>query len=98
MAYLVSLTARARRDLAQLYRNVDAERSDAAFKWYRRLRQAILSLEEQPNRCPVTPGSGTVRHLLYGKRPHIYRVIYRVLEKERRVAVAAHPPRRTAEV
>jgi len=87
MAYLVNLTARAGRDLADLYREINTEQSDAAWKWYRAFREAILSLEEQPNRCPVTPESDKLRHLLYGNKPHIYRAIYRILEKEKRVEV-----------
>ena len=54
MAYLVNITSRAERDLAGLYSEINAEHSDAALKWYRGLKDAILSLEEQPNRCPVT--------------------------------------------
>jgi toxin ParE1/3/4 len=87
MAYLVNLTARAERDLNYLYQEVNAEHSDAALKWYRGLREMILSLEEQPNRCPVTPENDKLRNLLYGTKPHIYRVIYRVLEKQKQVEV-----------
>jgi len=87
MEYFVNLTARAQRDLAQLYKQINAEHSDAAFKWYRELKEAILSLEAQPNRCPVTPESNKFRHLLYGNRPHIYRAIYRVSEKHKQVDV-----------
>ena len=87
MAYLVNLTGRAERDLAHLFVDINAERSDAALKWYRGIKEAILNLEEQPNRCPVTPENGKLRHLLYGNKPHIYRAIYRVLEKEKRVEV-----------
>ena len=87
MAYLVNITSRAERDLAQLYWQIDAEYSDAALKWYRGLKPAILSLEEQPNRCPVTRKSDKLRHLLYARKPHIYRVIFRVLEKSEHVEV-----------
>jgi len=87
MAYLVSLTGRAERDLAHLYVDINAQHSDAALNWYRGIKQAILSLEEQPNRCPVTPENHKLRHLLYGGKPHIYRAIYRILEKEQRVEV-----------
>ena len=86
MAYLVNLTARAERDLAQLFRE-NAEHSGAALTWYRGLKEAILSLEEKPNRCPVTPESGEFRHFLYGNKPHIDRVIHRVLEKQKQVEV-----------
>jgi plasmid stabilization system protein ParE len=48
MAYLVSISTRAQRDLAQIYTRINADDSDAALKWYRGFKQAILTLEEQP--------------------------------------------------
>ena len=87
MAYLVDITVRAERDLALLFDAINAGRSAAAFKWYRGLKKAILSLEEQPSRCPETPENASLRHLMYGKKPHVYRVIFRVMEKNRRVEV-----------
>ena len=87
MAYLVSITSRAERDLAHLYREINADYSDAALKWYLGLKEAILSLEVQPNRCPVTRKRDKLRHLLYGHNPHTYRVIYRVLENLKQVVV-----------
>ena len=87
MAYVVKLTARAERDLALLYLQINAEDSGAALKWYRGFKEAILTLEQQPNRCPATPESDKFRHLLYGKKPHIYRAIYRVIEKQNQVEV-----------
>lgn len=87
MAYSVNVTSRAERDLSNLYEEIAAGHSDAALKWYFGLKDAILSLEEQPNRCSVTPESSKFRHLLYGHKPHIYRVIYRILEKQKRVEV-----------
>ena len=87
MAYVVNIASRAQRDLARLYRQIDAGNSDAALKWYRGLKESILSLEEQPNRCPVTPENDKLRHLLHGNKPHLYRAIYRVLEKQKQVEV-----------
>ena len=84
MAYLVNVTLRAERDLALVFDAINAERSDAAFKWYRGLKEGILSLEEQPNRCPETPENARLRNLLYGNKPHIYRVIYRVTRNRSR--------------
>src|SRR5438046_9944273 len=86
MAYLVSITPRAERDLDDVYAKINAEHSDAARKWYQGLKEAILSLEEHPNRCAVTPESARLRHLLYGHKQHIYRAIYRVFEKAKPVA------------
>jgi toxin ParE1/3/4 len=87
VAYLVSVTARAERDLALVVYAINAEHSDAALKWYRGLKEAILSLEERPNRCPETPENAKLRNLLYGNKPHIYRAIYRVTEKPKQVDV-----------
>jgi plasmid stabilization system protein ParE len=86
-AYLVNLTRRAQRDLAQLYYEINAGSSDAALTWYRGLKRAILSLENHPGRCPVAPEMDKLRHLLYGNKPHIYRVIYRILERQKQVDV-----------
>jgi toxin ParE1/3/4 len=100
MAYVVSITARAERDLAHPYEEINAEYSNAALKWYWDLKKAILSLEEQPNRCAVTRKKGELRHLLHGNKPHIYRVIYRILEEHKRVEVlhTRHGARRKPKV
>ncbi|MGH9353332.1 MAG: type II toxin-antitoxin system RelE/ParE family toxin [Terriglobia bacterium] len=87
MAYLVNLTSRAERDLTQLFGDINARNSEAATNWYRGLKGAILSLKEQPNRCPVTPENSKLRHSLYGTKPHVYLVIYRIVEKQKRVDV-----------
>ena len=87
MAYLVNLTTRAERDLALLFDAVHAGHSEAALRWYRGLKDAILSLEQRPNRCPETPENPKLRHLLYGRKPHVYRVIYRVMARHKRVDV-----------
>lgn len=87
MAFLVSLTARAERDLAALYDEIHASDSAAALTWYRGLRKAILSLEEMPQRCPSAREDPKLRNLLYGRRPRVYRVIYRIVERKKRVEV-----------
>jgi plasmid stabilization system protein ParE len=87
MAYVVNITLRAERDLEFLYDRIDAANSDAARKWYEGLRKQIVSLKEFPNRSPVTPEKKTVRHLLYGRGHGVYRVIYRVLERQKVVEV-----------
>jgi plasmid stabilization system protein ParE len=87
LAYLVNLTLRAERDLVLIFEAINAEYSEAALKWYKGLKKAILSLEEQPNRGPATPENAKLRHLLYGRKPHVYRVIYRVTDKNRQVDV-----------
>jgi toxin ParE1/3/4 len=85
VAYLVSLAERALKDLAYLYDWVNVETSQAAAEWYNGLETAIYTLEKYPNRCPLTSESYKLRQLLYGRKPHIYRVIYRVLENRRKL-------------
>lgn len=70
-----------------LFDRINAEHSDAALKWYRGFKEAILSLQERPNRCPKTPENTKLRHLLYGHKPLIYRVIYRIVESSKKVEV-----------
>ena len=78
---------RAGRDLSDLYHRIGARSSDAALVWYRGLRRAIRRLADNPNRCPVTSENEYLRHLLYGNKPQIYRVIYRVMEKQKEVEI-----------
>jgi plasmid stabilization system protein ParE len=78
MVYLVNVTSRAERDLALLYEEINAEYSTAALKWYRGLKKAILSLEERPTRCPSTRERGSLRHLLYGRQPNVYRILFTI--------------------
>jgi plasmid stabilization system protein ParE len=87
MAYLVKMTTRAERDFASLCQEIRAEQSGAALKWYQEFREAILSLRQLPYRCPVTREKDGLRHLLYGRKPHVYRVIYRILEGNKVVEV-----------
>jgi plasmid stabilization system protein ParE len=57
-----------------------AERTENAAAWFNGLVDAIEGLSELPTRWPVAPESRnfkeTIRQLLYGTAPHIYRVLY----------------------
>ena len=87
MPYLVNLTARAMRDLEFLYERIRAIESEAASRWFHNLEDAIYSLENNPGRCPFTAENKELRHLLYGRKPNIYRVIYMVHEQTKIVEV-----------
>jgi plasmid stabilization system protein ParE len=87
MTYLVRIARRAEADLDAIYLAVNAKNSDAAFRWFNGLERALFTLEESPTRCPITPENPQFRHLLYGKKPSVYRVIYRVLEQEKNVEI-----------
>jgi toxin ParE1/3/4 len=78
MAYRVRVTPRAEQDLDALYRQIRAADSQVARQWYLGLRAAMLRLREMPGRCPKTLENKKLRHLLYGRKPHLYRVIFRI--------------------
>ena len=87
MAYLVKIMPRAQRDLSRLNHHINATESRTALRWYNGLRQAILTLEGDPNRCPQTLEDARFRHLLYCRKPHVYRIIFRIIEKKRLVEI-----------
>lgn len=91
IAYRVELTARAARDLEILYLEKNAVESPAAAHWYNELEHAVYTLEARPNRCPAAPEARKVkrqlRQLLYGVKPHVYRVIFEVDERRQCVWV-----------
>lgn len=93
MAYLVEFSARATRDLELLYLEKNAAESQLAARWYNGLEEAVDALGSHPHRCPLAPESGKLRRklrqLLYGKKPHVYRVLYEPDEDRRAVWVLA---------
>ncbi|HEY1240105.1 MAG TPA: type II toxin-antitoxin system RelE/ParE family toxin [Bryobacteraceae bacterium] len=100
-AYPVELTDRAARDLRILLVSVRAHESSAAARWFNSLERAVKSLRQSPERCPVAPeskGKSMVRHLLYGRKPHIYRILFQVAKEEKTVYLLhiRHAARRPA--
>ena len=65
MAYRVELTRRAGRDLACIYRYIQAEDSAAAAVWFNGLEAAVYTLEEHPNRSAITPNVHPDAHAAY---------------------------------
>jgi mRNA-degrading endonuclease RelE of RelBE toxin-antitoxin system len=91
MRYRVELANRAVRDLEILYLEKRAAESSAAARWYNGLENTVHALERYPYRGAVVPEARKMkrklRHLLCGKAPRVYRVIYEVDEERRRVWV-----------
>jgi toxin ParE1/3/4 len=87
MTFRVELTARAGRDLRNIYRRIHADSSMQAFAWFNGLEAIVHSLDEYPNRGAITPESNKLRHLLYGNKPHIHRIIYSVDQRAKKVRV-----------
>lgn len=99
MAYAVELTRRAERDLHDLYEFLSAENSAVARGWLNGLEKSIYTLERLPRRCPRAPESRQtrhpLRHLLYGTKPDVYRILYDIdeIHKVVRVVTIRHGAR-----
>jgi toxin ParE1/3/4 len=93
MTYRVEFADRASRDLEILYKEKNAAESHAAARWYNGLEEAVYGLASFPLRCPVAPEARKtkrkLRQLLYGKKPHVYRVIYEI-EEQRQIVWVVH--------
>ena len=91
MAYRVELTDQAQRDLENLHKRLPADDSNAVVSWLDQLEDAIFSLERFPLRCPLAPEKRLsrrgIRHLLFGAKRDVYRVLYDIDEKHRIVRI-----------
>lgn len=87
MLYLVRTMPRAERDLESIFLYIRGETSPVAEDWFNGLVESIATLSELPLRNPKTPEDRSLRHLLYGDKPHIYRVIYSVDATKRRIDI-----------
>jgi len=67
------------------------------------MKEAVASLAELPHRCPLAPENKEfpfeVRQLLYGRKPHQYRVLFTIHEddvfNDRQLRVQVGGPRVT---
>jgi plasmid stabilization system protein ParE len=85
MAFRVEYSSQAEADLDSILEWLISQRAgEAGLRWFEGLEKAVASLSEMPQRCPLAPENRSfpfeVRHLLYGRRPHVYRVIFRVID------------------
>lgn len=74
------------------------ERAPAeAVEWFNSVHQAIASLQELPERCPLAPENDAfpeeIRQLLYGKRRGAYRILFTVTGDVVRVLRVRHGAR-----
>lgn len=81
--YQIRLTRQAERDLASVLRWFAEQRAMAAGnKWVSALMAKLVTLERNPDRCPIIDESTDVgleiREILFGKRQGIYRLLFRI--------------------
>ena len=83
MASRVRTTATSKRDLdGILARLLSQEAGETGLRWFQGLREAVASLAHSPQRCALAPENAVLpfelRQLLYGRKPHVYRVLFTV--------------------
>jgi plasmid stabilization system protein ParE len=81
MTFRVETTAAAEQDADMVLDWLLSQHAgDAGMRWFLALQDAIASLAEFPERCPLAPENTVfpfeVRHLFYGPRPHVYRILF----------------------
>jgi plasmid stabilization system protein ParE len=86
MPFRVELTTAADDDLdGILERLIANEAGDAGFRWFWRLKETVQSLSDSPRRCALAPErsefSSEVRQLIYGRKPHQYRILFTIGEE-----------------
>jgi toxin ParE1/3/4 len=80
MAYEVRVSKKALANLRHIYQAIRVIHSPLAEDWFLGLEAAIFSLENLPQRNPVTPERADLRHLMYGDKPRSYRILYAIDE------------------
>jgi plasmid stabilization system protein ParE len=83
MAFRVEVTAKAKHDAnAILEWLLGQEAGEAGMRWFERLQEALGSLANLPGRCPLAAENISVpfemRQLLYGSKPHVYRILFTI--------------------
>jgi toxin ParE1/3/4 len=59
--------------------------------WFEQLMDSVRALRTHPHRCPLArearKAQREIRNLLFGKRKHVYRILFEVDEQARTVNV-----------
>lgn len=82
MKYRVILQEYAERDLDDAYRRAAANAPQTAARWLDRFQAALATLSQNPQRCSLARENAKVdielREFLFGRKPHVFRVLYTI--------------------
>ena len=82
MTYEIKISSEADAEADEVYEWIARDSLQNASRWYLRLFDAIQTLSENPQRCPLAPDNNAfdddVRQLLYGKRRGVYRILFTI--------------------
>lgn len=86
MQFEVLITPSAKADIFEINTWLLENHPDTAESWLYGISQAVTSLSKFPERCAVSSESEAfdvvVRQLIYGKKPHIYRILFSIQEEK----------------
>jgi len=99
MTFRVEVSAQAESDAeAILDWLLSQHAGETGIRWFLALEDAVASLSTFPERCPLAPENGRfpfqVRQLLYGRKPHVYRILFTVGGKTVRILHIRHARRK----
>jgi plasmid stabilization system protein ParE len=81
--YCVIIQPPAAAEMDEAYVGIAERAPESATKWFNGLEDAIYSLEDFPQRCPVAEESKAfdveIRQLVYGKRVGAYRILFTIV-------------------
>jgi plasmid stabilization system protein ParE len=83
MVFRVEITAEAEQDGAALLDWLLKQHAgETGIRWFLALEDAIATLSKFPERCQLAPENSRfpfeVRQLLYGRKPHTYRILFTI--------------------
>jgi plasmid stabilization system protein ParE len=83
MDFRVELTEQASRDLDGIFEwLLEQQAGEAGLRWFLQLEVACGSLSKLPRRCGLAPEDAEfpfeVRQLVYGRKPHLYRILFTI--------------------
>jgi hypothetical protein len=98
MSYRVRLAIRAIRDAAATISFIRRKSGRSAMRWHAALVEAVLSLEDHPERCELAPEAEMLgielRQRLFGKRRNVYRILFIVVGQVVNVVHIRHAARK----
>ena len=82
MRYRVRITTTAKSDAESAFKWIQEQSPAHAVKWFNGLIDAVERLCIFPTRWPLAPEGAyfeeEIRQMLYGKNPHVYRILFTV--------------------
>ncbi|HKT89988.1 MAG TPA: type II toxin-antitoxin system RelE/ParE family toxin [Candidatus Sulfotelmatobacter sp.] len=102
MAFRVEMSAQAEEDASSILDWLLSQHAgETGLRWFLAMEEAIESLSTIPERCPRAPENEhfpfEVRQLLYGSKPHVYRILFTIDANVVRILHVRHARRRPIE-